>query len=74
MEVEISPKIGPTGTDNVDLETLSVHLSVISASCMYKGVGNCLVVKKRGRYHIFLAHLENLVELGWKLRPVEFQM
>ena len=72
--VGFCPSIGPTGADNVDLETLSVHLSVISASCMYKGVGNCLVVKERGRCHIFLAHLEHLVELCWALRPVEFQM
>ena len=73
MEVEFYPSIGLIGADGVDLETLSMHLLVVSDTYKYEDVENCLVVTNRGRYHVFLSHLEYLGEAGWKRRPVEFQ-
>ena len=49
VEVEFCPQFVPTGTDNVDLETLLMHLSVEVDSGTHEGVGNCLVVKRKGR-------------------------
>ena len=66
MEVEFCPSIGLIGTDGVDLETLFMNLLVVSATYIYEDVGNCLVVKNGGSYHVFLAHMEYLGETGWK--------
>ena len=74
MEVELCPSIGPVGADNVDLETLFMHLLVVTDTYIYEDVENCLVVTNRGRHHVFLADMEHLGEAGWKRRPVEFQM
>ena len=74
VEVGFCPSIGLIGTDGVDLETLFMHLSVVSDTCIYEDVGNCLVVKNGGRYHVFLAHMECLGTTGWNRRPVDFQI
>ena len=60
------PPIGPIGADGVDIPEFFMVPSILSAIYIYKGVGNCLVVKNRGRYHVFLAHMEYLGETGWK--------
>ena len=72
VEVEFSPSIGLIGADNINVEILFMHLSVVSDTYIYEGVRNCLVVKNGGRYHVFLAHMKYLGETGWKRRPVEF--
>ena len=64
MEVEFCPPIGPVGANGVNIQRFSMDLSVQTASYIYEGVGNCLVVKKRGRHHTFLAHVEHLGETG----------
>ena len=73
VEVEFSPSIGLIGTDNINVETLFMHLSVASDTCIYRGVGNCLVVKNGGRSHVSLAHMEYNGETGWNWRFVDFQ-
>ena len=72
--IEISPQIGLVDADGVGIQTVFVDPFVVIARCMHRGVGHCLVVRKRVGCHIFLAHLEHLVELCWAPRPVEFQM
>ena len=74
VKVEFCPSIGLVGADGVDLGTLFMNLSVVSDTYIFEDVGNCLVVKNGGRYHIFLVHMEHLGEAGWNRRPVEFQM
>ena len=73
VEVEFCASIGLIGADGVDLETLFMNLLVVSDTYIYEGVGNCLVVKNGGRYHVFLAHMECFGETGWNRRPLEFQ-
>ena len=58
----------------MDADAFSVDTLGLSAACMYVAVGNCVVVKNGGSYHIFLAHMEYLGKTGWNWRPVEFQM
>ena len=72
VEVEFCPTIGLIGVDDVDLETLFTNLLVVSDTYIYEDVGNCLVVKNGGGYHVFLAHMEYLGETGWNRRFVEF--
>ena len=74
VEVKFGPSIGLIGTDGVNLETLFMNLLVVSDTYIYKDVGNCLVQKNGGRYHVFLAHMDYLGETGWNRRPVDFQM
>ena len=73
MRVEFSPSIGLVGADGVNLETLFMNLLVVSDTYTHEGVGNCLVVKNGGRYHVVLAHMEYLGETGWNRRPLDFQ-
>ena len=73
VEVEFPPSIGHFGADSVDLETLFMNVLVASDDYIYKGVGNCLVVKNGGRYHVFLAHMEYLGETGWNSEALDFQ-
>ena len=72
-EVEFFPSIELIGADGVDLETLFMNVLVASDDYIYKGVGNCLVVKNGGRYHVFLAHMEYLGETGWNSEALDFQ-
>ena len=58
----------------MDADAFSVDSLGLLATCMYWGVGNCVVVKNGGSYHIFLAHMEYLGETGSNRRPVDFQM
>ena len=58
----------------MDADAFSVDTLGLSATCMYVGVDKCLLVKNGGRYHVFLAHMEYLGEVGWNRGPVEFQM
>ena len=51
-----------------------MHLLVVTDTYIYEDVGNCLVVKNGGSYHVFLAHMEYLGETGSNRRPVDFQM
>ena len=74
VEVEFCPSIGHVGADGVNLETLFMNLLVVSDTYIYEDVGNCLVVKNGGGYHVFLAHVEYLGETAWNRRPVDFQM
>ena len=74
VEVDFCPSIGLVSADGVNLETLFVNLLVASDPYIYEGVGNCLVVKNGGGYHVVLAHMEHLGEPGWKRRPLKFQM
>ena len=71
VEAEFWPQIGPTGADILDAEGFSINAMGLPATCMHVGVGNCLVVKKRGGYHTFLAHLVCHVEMCWKRRRLE---
>ena len=73
VEVEFSPSIGLIGANGLDLENLFMNVLVVSDTYIYEGVGNCLVVKNGGRYHVFLAHMEYLGETGWNRRPLDFQ-
>ena len=57
VEVEFCRSIGLIGADGVDLETLFTNLLVVSDTYIYGDVGNGLVVKNGGRYHVFLAHM-----------------
>ena len=45
-----------------------MHPLVVSDTYIYEGVGNCLLVENGGRYHVLLAHMECLGEMGWKRR------
>ena len=58
----------------MDLEALFIHSLVVSDTCIYGGVGNCLVVENGGRHHVLLTHMEHHGEAGWKRRPVDFQI
>ena len=71
VEVEFCASIGPIGADGVDLETLFMNLLVVSDTYIYKGLGNCLVVKNGGGYHVFLAHMEFLGETCCNRRHLE---
>ena len=46
-----------------------MSLMGVSATYIYKDVGNCLVVKNGGRYHVFLAHMESMVKRAGKGGP-----
>ena len=60
MELEFCPSIALIGADGVDLETLFIHLLVVSNTYIYEDVGNCLVVKNGDIYRVFLAYMEHL--------------
>ena len=45
VEVEFCLRIGPAGTENIDLETLFILQLIISVRYMYGAVENCLLVK-----------------------------
>ena len=57
----------------MDADAFSVDPLGLPDTYIYENVGNRLVVKNGGRYHIFLAHMEYLGEAGWNQRPVDFQ-
>ena len=57
----------------MDADAFSVDPLGLSDAYIYEDVGNCLLVKNVGRYHVFLAHMEYLGEAGWNQRPVDFQ-
>ena len=73
VEVEFCPSSGLIGADGLDLETPFMNALVVSNTYTCEDVGNCLVVKNGGRYHVFLAHMEYLGESGWKRRDLEPQ-
>ena len=58
---EIWPQIGPTGTDKLDVDAFFVDTLGLSANYMYMGVGNCLVVKRKGRCRNVSMHLAFLL-------------
>ena len=64
MEVEFRPPIGLIGADNINVETLFTPLSVVSPNCMHGVIRNCLEVKRKGQYLVYLVHVEHLGETG----------
>ena len=46
------------------MEAISIDPLALSASFTYRDARNCLVVKRWGRFHLFLAHIEYLVGNG----------
>ena len=74
VEVEFRPPIGLIGTDNINMETLFTHLSVVLPSCIYGVIRNCLEVKRRGQHLVYLVHVEHLGETGWRPRRPESEM
>ena len=74
VEVEFRPPIGLIGTDNINVETLLIHLSIVSPSGIYEVIRNCLEVKRKGQYLVYLVHVEHLGEMGWRPRSPESEM
>ena len=73
VEVTFCASIGLIGADGVTLKTLFMNLLVVSDTNIYEGVGNCLVVKNGGGYHVFLVHVVCFDETGWNRRHLEAQ-
>ena len=74
VEIEFCPPIGLIGADNINVETLFIHLSVVSPSCIDGVIRNCLEVKRKGKYLNYLVHVEHLGEMGWRSRRPESEM
>ena len=74
VEVGFCPPIGLIGTDNINVENLFTHLSVVSSSYIYGDIRNCLVVKRKGRHLVCLVHVEHRGEMGWRPRRLKSDM